>query len=224
MSHQKRRGRLKIYLGYAAGVGKTYRMLEDARELKARGVDVVLAFLEPQGRRDLTDRAKEFETVPLLRVACRGSYTEEIGVSALLQHRPNLCIVDDLAHTNAPGSERQRRWQDVEVLLDGGVNVLTTMNVQDMASLSDQIWQITGLRVRETVPDWVFQQADEVVMVDVTPRALLHRLERGAIYAPATAPGEAAALFREPTLVALRELAIRQTAQALEARHGGASQ
>ncbi len=218
MSHQKRRGRLKIYLGYAAGVGKTYRMLEDARELKARGVDVVLAFLEPQGRRDLTDRAKEFETVPLLRVACRGSYTEEIDVSALLQRRPNLCIVDDLAHTNAPGSERQRRWQDVEVLLDGGVNVLTTMNVQDLASLSDQIWQITGLRVRETVPDWVFQQADEVVMVDVTPRALLHRLERGVIYAPERAKAESGRLFQEPTLVALRELAIRQTAQALEAR------
>jgi two-component system sensor histidine kinase KdpD len=122
MSHQKRRGHLKIYLGYAAGVGKTYRMLEDARELKARGVDVVLAFLEPQGRNDLTDRSKEFDAVPLLRVACRGSYTEEIDVAALLQRRPNVCIVDDLAHTNAPGSERQRRWQDVQVLLDGGVS------------------------------------------------------------------------------------------------------
>src|SRR6266481_8897954 len=218
MSHQKRRGHLKIYLGYAAGVGKTYRMLEDARELKARGVDVVLAFLEPQGRRDLTDRAKEFETVPLLRVACRGSYTEEIDVSALLQRRPKVCIVDDLAHTNAPGSERRRRWQDVQVLLDGGVDVLTTMNVQDLASLSDQILQITGLRVRETVPDWVFQLADEVVMVDVTPRALLHRLERGAIYPSEKAKAESARLFQEPTLVALRELAIRQTAQALEAR------
>jgi len=126
--------------------------------------------------------------------------------------------VDDQAHTNSPGSERQRRWQDVQVLLDGGVNVLTTMNVQDLASLSDQIWQITGLRVRETVPDWVFQEADEVVMVDVTPRALLHRLERGVIYPPERAKMESGRLFQEPTLVALRELAIRQTAQALEAR------
>jgi magnesium transporter len=218
MSHHKRRGHLKIYLGYAAGVGKTYQMLEDAHELKARGVDLVLAFLEPQGRNDLTERSKEFEMVPLLRVSCRGSYIEEIDVAAILQRRPKVCIVDDLAHTNAPGSERQRRWQDVQALLDGGVSVLTTMNVQDLASLSDQIWQITGMRVRETVPDWVFQEADEVVMVDVTPRALLHRLERGVIYPPERAKAESARLFQEPTLVALRELAIRQTAQALEAR------
>jgi len=218
MSHQKRRGHLKIYLGYAAGVGKTYQMLEDAHELKARGVEVVLAFLEPQGRNDLIERSKEFEMVPLLRVSCRGSYIEEIDVAAILQRRPKVCIVDDLAHTNAPGSERQRRWQDVQMLLDGGVNVLTTMNVQDLASLSDQIWQITGMRVRETVPDWVFQEADEVVMVDVTPRALLHRLERGVIYPPEKAKAESVRLFQEPTLVALRELAIRQTAQALEAR------
>jgi magnesium transporter len=218
MSHQKRRGHLKIYLGYAAGVGKTYQMLEDGRELKGRGVDVVLAFLESQGRNDLIERAKEFEMVPLLRVACRGSYTEEMNVASILKRRPKVCIVDDLAHTNAPGSERQRRWQDVEALLDAGVNVLTTMNVQDLASLSDQILQITGLRVRETVPDWVFQEADEVVMVDVTPRALQHRLERGVIYPPEKAKAESARLFQEPTLVALRELAIRQTAQALEAR------
>jgi magnesium transporter len=218
MSHQKRRGHLKIYLGYAAGVGKTYQMLEDARQLKARGVDVVLAFLEPQGRGDLIERSKEFEIVPLLRVACRGSYIEELDIAGILQRRPKVCIVDDLAHTNAPGSERQRRWQDVQVLLDGGVDVVTTMNVQDLASLSDQIWQITGLRVRETVPDWIFQEADEVVMVDVTPRALLHRLERGVIYSLEKAKAESAKLFQEPALVALRELAIRQTAQALEAR------
>jgi magnesium transporter len=218
MSHPKRRGHLKIYLGYAAGVGKTYQMLEDAHGLKARGVDVVLAFLESQGRNDLIERSKEFEMVPLLRVACRGSYIEEIDVTAILQRRPKVCIVDDLAHTNAPGSERQRRWQDVQALLDGGVSVVTTMNVQDLASLSDQIWQITGMRVRETVPDWVFQEAEEVVMVDVTPRALLHRLERGVIYPPERAKAESGRLFQEPTLVALRELAIRQTAQALEAR------
>jgi magnesium transporter len=218
MSHKTRRGRLKIYLGYAAGVGKTYRMLEDASELQGRGTDVVLGFLEAQGRSDVNERAKEFETIPLLRVACRGSYTEEIDVVGLLRRAPKVCVIDDLAHTNAPGSERQRRWQDVQVLLDGGIDVLTTMNVQDLASLSDQILQITGLRVRETVPDWVFQEADEVVMVDVTPRALLHRLERGVIYAPGQGRAESERLFQEPTLVALRELAIRQTAQALEAR------
>ncbi|HMI53301.1 MAG TPA: magnesium transporter [Candidatus Saccharimonadales bacterium] len=218
MTHTKRRGRLKIYLGYAAGVGKTYRMLEDARDLQAHNVDIVLAFLEPQGRGDVLARSKDFETIPLLRISCRGSFIEELDIAGILRRAPHTCIVDDLAHTNAPGSERQRRWQDVQLLLDGGVNVLTTMNVQDLASLSDQIWQITGLRVRETVPDWVFQEADEVVMVDVTPRALVHRLERGAIYPPDRAKAESLGLFQEPTLVALRELAIRQTAQALEAR------
>ena len=218
MSHKTRRGRLKIYLGYAAGVGKTYRMLEDAHEMLGRGTDVVLGFLEAQGRSDVNERAKEFETIPLLRVACRGTYTEEIDVVGIRRRAPKVCIIDDLAHTNAPGSERQRRWQDVQVLLDGGIDVLTTMNVQDLASLSDQILQITGLRVRETVPDWIFQQAEEVVMVDVTPRALLHRLERGVIYKPERAKAESERLFQEPTLVALRELAIRQTAQALEAR------
>lgn len=218
MSHNTRRGRLKIYLGYAAGVGKTYRMLEDAHDLQSRGVDVVLGFLENQGRTDVNQRAKEFEIIPLQRVACRGSHTEELDVVGILRRAPKVCLVDDLAHTNAPGSERQRRWQDVQALLDGGVDVLTTMNVQDLASLSDQILQITGLRVRETVPDWVFQEANEVVMVDVTPRALLNRLERGVIYSGDRAKTGAERLFQEPTLVALRELAIRQTAQALEAR------
>ena len=129
--------------------------------------------------------------------------------------------MDELAHSNAPGSERQKRWQDVEVLLQAGIDVLTTTNVQDLASLSDQIWQLTGLRVRETVPDWLFQQADEVVIVDVTPRALLHRLERGVIYPADRVKTESERLFQEPVLVALRELAIRQTAQALEARQTG---
>src|SRR5215469_5809923 len=205
MSHRTRRGRLKVYLGYAAGVGKTYRMLEDASALRTRGVDIVLAFLEGQGRSDVNERAKEFEIVPLKRVACRGSYVEEMDVAGILERAPKVCIVDDLAHTNAPGSEHTRRWQDVDELLERGIDVVTTMNVQDLASLSDQILQITGLRVRETVPDWVFQQADEVVMVDVTPRALLHRLERGAIYSPERARTEKELLFQEPTLVALRE-------------------
>ena len=134
MSHQKRRGKLKIYLGYAAGVGKTYQMLEDAHELKTSGVDVVLAFLEPQGRSDLLERSKEFETLPLLRVACRGSFIEELDIAGILQRRPKVCIVDDLAHTNAPGSERPRRWQDVQVLLEGGVDVVTNKTPEDFAS------------------------------------------------------------------------------------------
>jgi len=153
MSHKTRRGRLKVYLGYAAGVGKTYRMLEDAAALRARGVDVVLGFLEQQGRSEVNQLAKEVELVPLKRVACRGSFVEEMDVAAILQRAPRVCIVDDLAHTNAPGAERPRRWQDVQALLESGIDVLTTLNVQDLASLSDQMLQITGLRVRETVPD-----------------------------------------------------------------------
>src|SRR5215813_5653197 len=122
MSQRTRRGRLKVYLGYAAGVGKTYRMLEDAAALKARGVDIVMGFLEPQGRSDVNEKAKDFELVPLKRVACRGSYVEEMDVAAILKRAPRVCMVDDLAHTNAPGSERPRRWQDVQLLLEGGVD------------------------------------------------------------------------------------------------------
>ena len=125
-----------------------------------------------------------------------GGTAEELDVDAVLRWSPRVCVVDELAHSNAPGSERQKRWQDVQVLLHAGIDVLTTMNVQDLASLSDQIWQLTGLRVRENVPDWLFQQADEVVIVDVTPRALLHRLERGAIYSPDKAKGEQHGSFR----------------------------
>ncbi len=218
MTHITMGGHLKIYLGYAPGVGKTYQMLEDARELKARGTDVVIGLAEPHGRSDLRGLIDDLETVPLRRVAQRGGVTEELDVDAVLRRKPQVCVVDELAHSNASGSAQQKRWQDVQVLLQGGIDVFTTMNVQDLVSLSDEIWQLTGLRVRETVPDWLFQQADEVVIVDVTPRALLHRLERGAIYPPGKAKAESQHLFQEPVLTALRELAIRQTAQALEAR------
>ena len=221
MTHLTVGGHLKIYLGYAPGVGKTYQMLEDAREVKARGTDLVVGWVEAHGRNDIRERLDGFETVPLKRVICRGGTAEELDVEAVLRRSPRVCVVDELAHSNAPGSERQKRWQDVQVLLHAGIDVLTTMNVQDLASLSDQIWQLTGLRVRETVPDWLFQQADEVVIVDVTPRALLHRLERGVIYPSEKIKNESGQIFQEPVLVALRELAIRQTAQALEARHAG---
>jgi magnesium transporter len=196
-------------------------MLDDAREMKARGVKLVVGFAEPHGRSDIRDRLEGLSAVPLKPAVGRAGATEELDVDAILQLSPEVCVVDELARSNPPGSPRQKRWQDVQVLLQAGIDVLTTMNVQDLASLSDQIWQLTGLRVRETVPDWVFQQADEVVIVDVTPRALLHRLERGVIYPLDKGKGESERIFQEPTLVALRELAIRQTAQALEARHAG---
>jgi len=221
MSHLPAGGRLKIYLGYASGTGKTYQMLEDARELKARGVDVAVGVTESHGRNDIRDLLADLKTIPLTRIVHRGGTTEELDVDSLLSLRPRVCVVDELAHSNPPGSARQKRWQDVQALLHAGIDVLTTMNVQDLASLSDQIWQLTGLRVREVVPDWFFQQADEVVLVDVTPRALLHRLDRGVIYPQGAAKSETDAIFQEPVLVALRELAIRHTSHALEARHRG---
>jgi magnesium transporter len=221
MTHLTVGGHLKIYLGYAPGVGKTYQMLEEARDLKAHGADLVVGFVESHGRADIRDQLDGLETVPLRRIVHRGGASDELDVDAVLRRNPRVCVVDELAHSNAPGSERQKRWQDIQLLLHAGIDVLTTTNVQDLASLSDQIWQLTGLRVRETVPDWLFQQAGEVVIVDVTPRALLHRLERGVIYPADRAKIESERLFQEPVLVALRELAIRQTAQALEARQTG---
>jgi magnesium transporter len=214
------KGRLRIYFGYAAGVGKTYQMLADATDMAKHGADVVIGFLDPQAPDN--DAGKELPgIIPPLRLATRTGSAEEMDVEAILRRRPQVCLVDELAHSNAAGSARAKRWEDVQVLLNAAIDVLTTMNVQDLASLSDQIWQITGLHIRETVPDWVFQQAGEVVMVDVTPRALLHRLERGAVHAKRDATGAPAEIYREHTLVALRELAIRQTAQALEARQEG---
>jgi magnesium transporter len=221
MTHLTSGGHLKIYLGYAPGVGKTYQMLEDASALKARGVDVVVGFVDPHGRSDIRDKLSGLRTIPLLRVSHRGGVVDELDVEAILKWSPRVCVVDELAHSNAPGAARQKRWQDVQVLLHSGIDVLTTMDVKDLASLSDQIWQLTGQRVRETVPDWFFQQAEEVVLVDVTPRALLHRLGRGVIYPPDKPKSEVEAIFQEPVLVALRELTIRQTAQALEARQTG---
>jgi len=221
MTHLTSRGHLKIYLGYAPGVGKTYQMLEDACALKARGVDIVVGFVEPHGRNDVRERLATLRSIPLLKVAHRGGTADELDVDAILKWNPRVCVIDELAHSHVPGAPRQKRWQDVQVLLQAGIDVLTTMDVKDLASLSDQIWQLTGQRVRESVPDWFFQQADEVVLVDVTPRALLHRLERGVIYPPEKSRSEFEAIFQEPVLVALRELAIRQTAQALEARQTG---
>jgi two-component system, OmpR family, sensor histidine kinase KdpD len=212
------RGRLKVFLGYAAGVGKTYQMLSEAQDLQAHGVDVVIAYFEPHGRQETIAMTHGLETVPRKLVEYRGSTFEEMDTEAVLQRRPHLAVVDEFPHTNVPGSPRAKRWEDVHILLDAGIDVFTTMNVQHLESLNDQIWQSTGVRVRETIPDWVLKQADEIVMVDLTPRALLNRLERGVVYSPERAQAALQNFFKEPTLVALRELAMRQTAYALDNR------
>ncbi len=212
------KGRLKIYLGYAAGVGKTYQMLEDAQDLRGKGVDVVIGYFEPHGRKDTIAKTEGLESVRRRTILYRETSFEEMDTDAILHRKPGICLVDELAHTNVPGSERAKRWEDVRILLDAGITVFSTMNVQHMESLNDQVWQITGIRVRETLPDWVVDEADEVVLVDVTPRALRHRLERGVVYAPEKAEQAMTHFFAEQNLSALRELALRVTAHEIEER------
>ena len=218
---EKRRGRLKVFLGYAAGVGKTYQMLTEARGLKRRGVDVVIGYIEPHGRKDTIALTEGLETIPRHAVAYRGSRFEEMDTDAILRRRPEVAVVDEFPHTNVSGSTRGKRWEDVHVLLDAGIDVVTTMNVQHLESLNDQIWHSTGVRVRETIPDWVLKQADEVVMIDLTPQALLNRLARGVVYPPERARQALENFFKESTLVALRELAMRQAAYSVESRLAG---
>jgi len=217
MSEQPR-GKLKIFMGYAAGVGKTYKMLEEAQDLKARGVDVVVGYFESHGRQDTIAKAEGLELVPRKKIIYRDATFEEMDTEAILARHPQVAAIDEFPHTNIPGSDRLKRWEDVLVLLSDGIEVLTTMNIQHLESLNDQVWHITGVRVRETIPDWVVQRADEVVMIDLTPRALLHRLERGVVYSREKAARAMENFFRESTLVALRELALRQAAHEVEHR------
>jgi len=213
-----RLGTLRIYLGYAAGVGKTYQMLSELLELKQKGVDVVVGYFEPHGRKDTIALINGLETIPRRKVEYRGTVFEDMDTEAILRRHPQVCGVDEFAHTNVPGSERAKRWEDVQILLEAGIDVLTTMNVQHLESLNDQVWQVTGIRVRETIPDWVVKQADEVVMVDLPPGALLNRLKRGVVYAPDKANRALENFFKESTLVVLRELALRQTAHEVDLR------
>jgi two-component system sensor histidine kinase KdpD len=209
---EQRRGKLKILMGYAAGVGKTYKMMEEAHALKAQGIDIVIGYFEPHGRQETIAQAEGLEIVPRKKIEYRGTTFEEMDTDAILARHPQVCAVDEFPHTNVPGSDRTKRWEDAMVLLDAGIDVITTMNIQHLESLNDQIRIITGVTVRETLPDWIVQQADEVVMVDLTPRALMHRLERGVVYRPEQAERALQNFFREPTLVALRELALREAA------------
>ena len=221
-----RRGRLKVFLGYAAGVGKTFRMLEEAQQLRAEGRDVVVGYFEPHGRQDTIAKVEGMELIPRRCIEYRDHSFEEMDTDAILARRPEVCAVDEFPHTNVPGSERAKRWEDVVVLLDAGIDVLTTMNVQHLESLNDQLLEITGVKVRETIPDWVVKDAEEVVLIDLPPRALLNRLQRGVVYPPEKVQRAMESFFKEPTLAALREMAMRQTAHEVEQRHadgGGAS-
>lgn len=210
------RGRLKVFMGFAAGVGKTYEMLTEARRRKERGQDIVVGYVETHGRKGTADALGDLEIIPRKKIEYRGAIFEEMDADAILARHPHLVLIDELAHTNVPGSERPKRWQDVEVILDAGINVLTTVNVQHLESLNDTIKDITGIPVRETVPDNVVRSADEVVMVDITPRALIHRLERGDIYAADKVDWALRNWFREGNLSALREIALREVAHEVD--------
>jgi two-component system sensor histidine kinase KdpD len=212
------RGSLKVYLGYAAGVGKTFQMLADGRAAAERGVDVVVAYFEPHARPDTIEQSEGIEVVPHRKIEYRGKAFQEMDTEAVLRRKPSIALVDELAHTNIPGSSRTKRWEDVQVLLDTGIEVWTTLNVQHIESLNDQIWQITGIQVRETVPDGIVRQAAEIVAVDVTPDALLNRLKRGAIYKPEMVQKALTGFFKGSNLGALRELTLRQAAHEVDLR------
>jgi two-component system sensor histidine kinase KdpD len=212
---QKRRGTLKVYLGLAAGVGKTYRMLQEAHDLHTHGVDVLLGYVETHGR---AGTVAQLGTVPLLprkQVFYKGRALEEMDLDAIEQRRPQVVVVDELAHTNVPGSRHQKRWQDVEELVSRGISVITAVNVQHLESLHDQVLKITGTDVTERIPDQLLRQADEVVNVDLTVGELRARLEEGKIYDAAKVPTALANFFQAENLLQLRRLAVREVAQLL---------
>ena len=210
--HGERRARLRIYIGAAPGVGKTYSMIEDAHAFKREGIDVVVGFVETHGRADTDARIGDLEVIPRRRIEHRGVTLEEMDVDAILARRPAICVVDELAHTNAPGSRHEKRYRDVIQLVDAGIGVLTAVNIQHLETLNDAVSRGTGVRVRETVPDTVLDRADEVVNVDVTVEELHTRLRQGKVYSPEKVEQALANFFREANISTLRELALRAVA------------
>ncbi|HXI91762.1 MAG TPA: universal stress protein [Blastocatellia bacterium] len=210
---QAQRARLRIYLGAAPGVGKTYQMLEEAHLLKRQGVDIVIGFIEPHGRAETEVLIGDLERVALRRTEYRGVMLEEMDVDAIIVRKPDTVLVDELAHTNVPGSKNRKRYEDVLEILDAGIPVITAFNVQHIESLNDAIASITGVRVRETIPDYFLRRADEVVNVDVSVDTLRTRLRQGKIYTVEKIEQALANFFRKGNLSALRELTLRQVAE-----------
>src|SRR5437588_8811787 len=205
-----RRGHHKVFLGMAAGVGKTYQMLREGQLEAENGRDVVIGYLEPHGRAATVAQAKGLEIVPRRRVPYRDAVLEEMDLPAALRRAPELALIDELAHTNAPGVEHQKRYQDIEDVLMAGIDVFSTVNVQHLESLNDQVAELTGIRVRETVPDTVLSSADEVVLIDLTPQALIQRLRDGKVYPHERVEAALNNFFKLENLAALREVALRQ--------------
>ena len=212
------RGRYRILLGMAAGVGKTYRMLQEGRQADAEGRDVVIGYLEPHDRPETARLATGLEQVARLRSTHGGLELEEMDVDGVIRREPELALVDELAHTNAPNARNAKRYQDIDEILDAGIDVISTVNVQHLESLNDSIFELTGVRVRETFPDRILEEADEVVLVDLTPEALQERLRAGKVYPKERAEAALLNFFRTENLSALRELALREVADDVEAR------
>jgi two-component system sensor histidine kinase KdpD len=207
------RGRLRVYLGAAAGSGKTYAMLNEGRRRQARGTDVMVGYVETHKRVQTEAQLGDLEVIPRKQISYRGVILEEMDTTAILARHPQVVLVDELAHTNAPGSKHPKRYQDVEELLAAGSDVITTLNIQHLESLNDLIVSITGIRVRETLPDRILDQADEVELIDIAPSALRQRMRHGNIYPAERIEAALSNFFREGNLTALRELALRRTAQ-----------
>ena len=212
------RGHYRILLGMAAGVGKTYRMLLEGRQAQDDGTDVVIGYLEPHDRPETTALAEELEVMPRLRAQHGALELEEMDVDAVIARRPELALIDELAHTNAPEMRNEKRWQDIDDVLAAGIDVISTVNVQHLESLNDAIFELTEIRVRETFPDRILDEADEVVLVDLSPEELQARLRAGKVYPKERAQVALENFFRGDKLAALRELALRQVAEGVEAR------
>jgi two-component system sensor histidine kinase KdpD len=211
-----RRGGLKLYIGFAAGVGKTYRMLEEAHALKKRGVDVVLGYIETHGRDETAALIQGLEVIPRRKVEYRGVTVEEMDVDAILARKPEVCIVDEIPHTNIPGSKNKKRYQDVLDLLAAGINVIGALNIQHLESLKDIVEGATGVTIHETVPDRFLKEAVQVVNLDLAVEDLLERLRAGKIYAPDKVSWALEHFFKDQNLSTLRELALREVAESLE--------
>ncbi|MGA8301982.1 MAG: histidine kinase [Terriglobales bacterium] len=212
----KKSGVFKLFLGYAPGVGKTHTMLTEAIRRKSRGEDVVIGVIETHGRKAVAELVTQLEIVPRKVIDYKGAQFEEMDVDAILARHPRVALIDELAHTNIEGSKHRKRYEDVFELLDAGIDVISTMNIQHLESVTPTVQSVTGIQVRETVPDWVLQRVNEVVMIDLTPEALQNRMRRGDVY-PRDRVGRALEnFFRETNLIALRELALRQVAQAVD--------
>ncbi len=215
-SNSPQRGHLKVFIGMAAGVGKTYRMLQEGRSEAETGRDVAIGYLEPHGRDETTAQAEGLEHIPPRMVDYRGTPLAEMDLPAVLARKPELCLIDELAHTNAPGIEHEKRYEDVQDVLRAGIDVYSTVNVQHLESLNDQIIQLTGTRVRETIPDGALASADEVVLIDLTPEALIERLRAGKVYPQERVPAALNNFFKIENLSALRETALRHVAEGVE--------